>query len=77
MRCKSCKRLTKISDEARVIVKGLSEILEEHAIVFSGHVAELGDAIAVVLGSVAEIDLADRNVVRVAVVDVVGGGGHL
>lgn len=37
--------------------------------------AESGDAIAVVLGGVAKIDLADRHVVRVAAVDV--GGGHL
>ena len=58
----------------RVVVKGLSKILEEHAVVFSGHMAELGDAIAVVLGSVAEIDLVDRHVVSVAVVDV--GGSH-
>lgn len=67
------KTLTEFSDEARVLVEGIGEVLEEHGIVFSGHVAELGDTIAVELGVVAEIDLDDRQVFRV-VVDV--GGGH-
>lgn len=65
---------TKFSDEATVLVEGLGEILEEHAVVFSGHEAELGEAIAAVLGGVTEIDLANRHVVRNAV-NV--GGSHL
>jgi hypothetical protein len=55
-----CK-LTKISDKTRFLVKGLSEILEEAGIVFSGHGdVKFGNAVAVVLG-VAEIDLAQGH----------------
>ena len=40
--------LTKFSDKARVFVKRFGEVLEEHGVVFSGHVAEFGCAVAVV-----------------------------